>query len=439
MQAPLFAQAADKNAALTPLAERMRPRSLAEVVGQEKLLGDKGFLSAAVRAKKLPSLILWGPPGTGKTTIARVLGREIGAYVETLSAVTAGVKELRAALEAAEQRRALEQKATLLFVDEIHRFNKGQQDALLHHVERGAVILVGATTENPSFEVNGALLSRCRVVVLEALSDEALLTLLERAAHDKERGLGWAHETTDAEREAMTAIIGVAQGDARRALAILDIAASLGEPVTKDLITKAAQHNAIRYDHSGDQHYQVASALIKSLRGSDPDAALYYVARMLEGGEDPVFIARRLVIFASEDIGNADPNALAVAINASASVQLIGMPEAKHPLAQATTYLAVAPKSNRSMLGLNAAIAAVQAHGPLPVPAHLVNATTGLMKKLGMGKGYAYPHDEADGIGKQTYLPDALIGSSFYEPSEHGIEKRMQDRLALIRRAREGE
>ncbi len=436
MQAPLFARAADRSPALTPLAERMRPRTLAEVIGQDKLLGERGFIAAAVRAGRLPSLLLWGPPGSGKTTIARLLADAVGARFATLSAVSSGVKDLRAELELAAERRALSQQATLLFVDEIHRFNKGQQDALLGDVERGIVTLVGATTENPSFEVNAALLSRCRVVVLAALDDEALRRILQRAAYDKERGL--AREPASGDDEVFSAIATLAQGDARRSLALLDTAVALAGSAPLDLavVETAAQHKAINYDRVGDQHYQIASALIKSMRGSDPDAALYWLARMIEGGEDVTFLARRIVIFASEDIGNADPNALAVAVNASTAAQLVGHPEAFHALAQAVTYLSVAPKSNRSMLAYNAAAEAVRMNGPLPVPNHLVNASTKLMRSLGQGEGYTYPHDEPDGIGRQEYLPKALVGSVFYEPSEHGIEKRMKDRLATIRDAR---
>jgi putative ATPase len=432
----LFAHAADQSSALTPLAERLRPKALGEVVGQAHLLGEGQFLREVLKAKRLPSLILWGPPGTGKTTIAKLLAAEVDAHFEQLSAVSSGVKDLRAALDAAEQRRGMYKKQTVLFIDEIHRFNKAQQDALLHHVEKGAVVLVGATTENPSFEVNAALLSRARVVVLKPLDREALVQLLVRA-WTSERGLFVQTPLDDAGQQALEAIAVVAQGDARRALAMLETVHALAHAQSRTLDTElvklATQHKAIRYDADGDQHYQIASAMIKSLRGSDPDAAMYWMARMLEGGEDPVFICRRLVIFASEDVSNADPGALAVAMHATDAVRFVGLPEAQLVLAQAVAYLALAPKSNRTMEALHRAQAAIQEHGPLPVPPHLVNASTSLMKKLGMGEGYDYPHDHPDGMGRQQYLPDALSGSVFYEPVDRGREAELKKRLDAIR------
>jgi putative ATPase len=432
----LFAHAADQSSSLTPLAERLRPRKLSEVVGQDHLLGDGQFLREVLRSKKLPSLILWGPPGTGKTTIAKLLAAEVGAHFEQLSAVSAGVKDLRAALEAADQRRGMYQKQSVLFIDEIHRFNKAQQDALLHHVERGSVVLVGATTENPSFEVNAALLSRARVIVLKPLAREALVQLLTRAWTDA-AGLNVTTPLADDGRKALEAIAVVAQGDARRSLSVLEtvhaLAHAQNRPLDVELVKLATQHKAIRYDADGDQHFQIISAMIKSLRGSDPDAAIYYLARMLEGGEDPVFICRRLVIFASEDISNADPGALAVAMHATDACRFVGLPEAQLILAQAVAYLALAPKSNRTMEALHRAQAAIAEHGPLPVPPHLINASTALMKKLGMGEGYDYPHDHPDGMGRQQYLPDALAGSVFYEPADRGREAELKKRLDAIR------
>jgi putative ATPase len=436
----LFSQAADRSSALTPLAERLRPRKLSEVMGQSHLLGEGQFLREVLRSKRLPSVVLWGPPGTGKTTIAKLLATELGANFMQLSAVSAGVKDLRAALDVAEQKRAMLQQRTVLFIDEIHRFNKSQQDSLLHHVERGSVTLIGATTENPSFEINAALLSRMRVLVLKPLEKENLTALLERALTDKERGLGMDGPLSDDVTNALEAISVIAQGDARRALNTLDVAYALAssrpDGLSAETVALATQHKAIRYDAAGDQHFQIVSALIKSLRGSDPDAALYWLARMLEGGEDPIFICRRLVIFASEDIGNADPGALAVSMHATDAIRFIGLPEGQLTLAQCVTYLALAPKSNRAMEGLHRAQEAVREHGPLPIPNHLINAETALMKKLGMGQGYDYPHDHRDGMGRQQYLPDELKEKIFYEPSDRGREADLAKRLAAIREFR---
>lgn len=417
-----------------PLAERMRPRSIEEMSGQAHVIGN-GWLARMVRSKKVPSLLLFGPPGCGKTTLARLLAKNVDAELVMISAVSDGIKELRAAIEGAKQRRAMG-KSTLLFVDEIHRFNKSQQDALLPHVENGDVIFVGATTENPSFEVNRALLSRCRAVQLQPLPREDVIDVLKRAALDVSRGLAWK-EISDEQQEALIAIARFADGDARKALTLLETAEALAQAQQRslgiDLVAEAAATPMLAHDKDGDQHHQLSSALIKSLRGSDPDAALYWLACLIEGGEDPNFITRRLVIFASEDIGNADPAALAIAMHAAEAVRFIGYPEGRIVLGQAVTALALAPKSNRAYLAINAAIAAVREHGALPVPPHLINASTPLDRQLGHGAGYDYPHDHADGMGRQQYLPDALVNVRFYEPSERGREAELGKRLAAIR------
>ncbi len=422
-----------------PLPDRMRPRQLDDVVGQDALAGPKGLLRSLAASQDLPSLILWGPPGSGKTTLARLLAEASGSRLEALSAVMAGVKEIREAVERARRERRAGHR-TLLLLDEIHRLNRAQQDALLPHVEEGVVTLVGATTENPSFEVNAPLLSRCRVYTLERLSTDSLAQLVRRAAADRERGLGAVG--CEVAEDAVAAIAAAADGDARRALLLLEAAAALqrraapGEAVGVEAVRQAAGRPLLVHDRDREEHYNVVSALIKSLRASDPDAALYWVARMLEAGEDPRFVARRLVIFASEDVGNAEPQALPLAIAAYQAAERIGMPEARIPLAQAVTFLACAPKSNAAYLGIERAREAVAAHGSLPVPMHLRNAPTGLMRGLGYGQGYEYPHDAPDAFVATPNLPNELAAARFYEPGERGAERAIAERLATLRERR---
>ncbi len=429
----LFAHSAAKVAAKkAPLAERMRPRTLDEYVGQRKLLAPGRLLKQITERKVLPSLILWGPPGCGKTTLAHLLAHTVQSPFVAFSAVLFGVKELRVILDEAQTQRNLHGKPTVLFVDEIHRFNKAQQDAFLPHVENGLIILLGATTENPSFEVIAPLLSRARVVVLEALALEDLILLLARALQDEERGLGARHLSADA--AALSFIAQHAQGDARAALNILEVTAMLAAEketgqMTLALAEEAAQHKALLYDKGGEEHYNVISAFIKSLRGSDPDAAVYWMMRMLEAGEDPLFIARRMVIFAAEDVGNADPQALSLAVAVKDAVHFVGLPEARIPMAQAATYLATAPKSNASYKAMLAALEDVRQQGPLPVPLHLRNAPTKLMKGLGYGKGYRYAHDHEGAVVTQQHLPDALRDRRYYRPSERGHERIIKERI----------
>ncbi len=427
----LFDHAAQEDqAALAPLAERMRPSTLADFVGQEHLTGEGRFLRRAIEADQIPSLLLWGPPGTGKTTLAQVMANATGAHFATLSAVMGGVKDIREAVTAAQNRWKERRQRTLLFVDEIHRFNKAQQDALLPHVERGTITLVGATTENPSFEVNAALLSRCRVVALRGLEEDELEGLLRRALVDA-RGLGGKVTADD---DALRFIAASAAGDARRALTALEVAAQHGKgQVDQRAAEEALQRKTLLYDKAGEEHYNVVSAFIKSMRGSDPDAALYWMTRMLEAGEDPVFILRRMVIFASEDIGNADPQALLVAVQTLQAFQLIGLPEGTLPMTQAVTYLAMAPKSNAVLTSYANARAAVSDKGALPVPLHLRNAPTRLMKGMGYGGGYKYPHNFEGHYVREAYLPDALLGTRLYQPSQNGFEKTLSERLEARR------
>lgn len=416
---------------LPPLAERMRPKTLDEFVGQEHLLGPGKLLRELTEAGELRSLILWGPPGSGKTTLAQILAGAAGAVCVPFSAVTSGVKDLKKIIHEAEefQRRG---KRTVLFVDEIHHFNKSQQDNFLPHVERGTLILIGATTENPSFEVISPLLSRCQVLVLYPLAAEDINKIVERAMTDRQRGLGtWRLEMTDEAREFL---IQHSQGDCRVALNALENAATLARKNKKNQIEvsqvqEALQRKPLQYDKAGEEHYNIISAFIKSLRGSDPDAALYWMMRMIEAGEDPLFIARRMVIFAAEDIGNADPQALQVAVAAKDAFHFVGLPEGKIPLAQAVTYLATAPKSNASYKAMLAAAEDVHQHGALPVPLHLRNAPTPLMQKLGYGKSYKYAHNYPGHIVEQEHLPKELKDKKYYAPSDSGFENQIKERL----------
>ncbi len=422
-----------------PLAQRMRPATMEEVVGQEHLIGPGKLLSQMAASGKLHSLILWGPPGTGKTTLANLLAEAAGGVFRSMSAVMSGIADLREVVDEARTRLATEGKRTVLFIDEIHRWNRAQQDAFLPHVESGLITLIGATTENPSFEVIAPLLSRTRVVVLQPLSEADIATLVRRAMTDKERGLGAMGLALD--QAALEEITRLAGGDARRALGTLEVGAELarqaGAPaIGADHVREASQHKALLYDRAGEEHYNVISAFIKSMRGSDPDAALYWMVRMVEAGEDPLFIARRMVIFAAEDIGNADPRALQVAIAVKDAVDFVGLPEGVIPLAQGVTYLAGAPKSNASYRAMLAAREDVGRHGALPVPLELRNAPTPLMKTLGYGDNYRYPHDYEGGVADQDYLPRELAGRSYYAPSDRGYEQRIKDYLERVSASR---
>jgi putative ATPase len=416
-----------------PLAERMRPRTFDELVGQEELLAPGKPLREAIERDLLQSIILWGPPGTGKTTLARIIAESTKARFVSFSAVMSGIKEIREVMTEAERVRRTTGRRTIVFIDEIHRFNKAQQDAFLPRVEAGDIVLVGATTENPSFEVNAALLSRSKVFVLRGLTAPEIAAILTRALADVERGLG--REAVGVDPDAIDAIAIHANGDARAALNLLElsVAAAPGSEgrrrVDAARVAQAVQRRALVYDKSGEEHYNLVSALHKSMRNSDPDAAVYWLARMVEAGEDPLYIARRLVRFASEDIGNADPQALTVAVAAKDAVHFIGMPEGNTALAQAAIYLATAPKSNAVLTAYSRA--AEDAHGDVaePVPLHLRNAPTRLMKELEYGKGYRYAHDEADAVADMSCLPPSLEGRTYYEPAERGFEKEIKQRL----------
>jgi putative ATPase len=422
--------------AQVPLATRMRPQSLEEFVGQEKVVGEGSVLRRALSAGDTPSLILWGPPGSGKTTLAILLAALSDATFEPVSATTAGVADLRKVIERARERLRTGRR-TVLFIDEIHRFNKSQQDAVLPHVENGIVTLLGATTENPSFEVNAALLSRTRVVRLEALEHDEVAALVTRALVDTERGLGQYHAQLD--DAALDRLVTLSGGDARVALNALELAvlATAGQNgsahVTAADIEGALQQPALLYDRAGDQHYWLISAFIKSLRDSDPDAAVYWMARMLEAGEDPLFIARRMVILAAEDVGLADPQALGVAVAAQQAAHFVGMPEGYLPLTEAALYLATAPKSNSALRAYRAARADVAETLSQPVPLHLRNAVTGLDRGFGFGSGYRYAHDEPDGVVDQPHLPEQLAGRHYYEPSRSGREAEIAERMRAIR------
>ena len=430
---PIFEQVPDAGA---PLPARMRPRTLDEFVGQPHLIGPEGALTRVVKPGHIPSMVLWGPPGSGKTTLARLLADRAGGSWRQLSAVSSGVADIRALVAEA---RALREAGgrTVAFIDELHRFNKGQQDALLPHVEDGTIALIGATTENPYYELNSPLLSRMRVYRLEPLDTDAIRTIVERALADPERGVGGSVRLTE---PGMAALFDLVGGDARQALNVLEsaaVTAERGSDVGPEQVAEAAQQRLLAYDRVGDQHYEAASAFIKSMRGNDPDAALYWCASMIAAGEDPTFVARRIVIAASEDVGNADPRALQVAVAAMHAVEMIGLPEAQYALAQAAAYVASAPKSNRAGAAYFAALAEVEEHGRLPVPLHLRPAAhRRLSREHGYGKGYLYPHDYADADVEQQYLPDALVGRVFYEPSDQGLETKIGERLQRLRRQR---
>jgi putative ATPase len=436
----LFDHASEKDPTGRPLAERLRPRRLEDFVGQEHVLGPGSMLRRAIEADQVPSLLLWGPPGAGKTTLARIVAGRTGAVFVPFSAVLGGVKEIREIVEAARERRRLHRQRTILFVDEIHRFNKGQQDALLPHVEAGTVTLIGATTENPSFEIIPALLSRCRVVTLRPLTEEEVGRLVDRALAAPE-GLGGGMALSPEAREALCR---AAFGDARRALNALEVAAAGARLAGRGQVGKAdaeeaLQHRTILYDKAGEEHYNVVSAFIKSMRGSDPDAAVYYLVRMLEAGEEPRFLLRRMVIFAAEDVGNADPMALSVATSALRAVELVGLPEGVLPMSQAAIYLALAPKSNTALTAYAAARRLVRERGALPVPLELRNAPTRLMESLGYGGGYQYPHDFEGHYVAAEYLPEAIRGERIVKLSESGLERELAERLrAAKEKAKKG-
>ena len=417
-----------------PLAARIRPRSFDEFVGQEHIVGADTVLRRSIEADRIPSMILWGPPGTGKTTLANLIANVTQSHFSAVSAVGSGVADLRAIVREARDRLGMERRRTILFIDEIHRFNKAQQDVILPHVEDGTVILIGATTENPSFEVNSPLLSRSRVFVLKVLAAEQIEQIIFKAISDTETGL--AELRPELDEDAMEALVLFSNGDARIALNTLELSVQSTRPddngirkVSAKTVEDAAQRRSQVYDKSGDQHYDTISAFIKSLRGSDPDAAMYYLARMIDAGEDPLFIARRLVILAAEDVGMADPQALSVAVAAQQAVHFIGMPEGQIPLAEATVYLATAPKSNASYMALNRALQDVETSRNDPVPLHLRNAVTGLMRGLGYGEDYKYAHDFEGNFTPTKNLPESVRGHRYYRPGDQGYEIEVRERL----------
>ena len=423
-----------------PLAARMRPRSFDEYIGQDHIIGAGSVLRRSIEADRLPSIILWGPPGAGKTTLASLIANLTRSHFEQISGVASGVADLRRVAAEARQRLGMSAQSTILFVDEIHRFNKAQQDVILPYVEDGTLVLIGATTENPSFEVVSPLLSRARVFALEALTDEQVKRIVKTAAADAERGLGALQPRLD--EHALNALVNLANGDARTALNALELAVSAAAPdadgirrISLAMVEDAMQRRSLRYDKAGDLHYDTISAFIKSVRASDPDAAVYWLARMLEAGEDPLFIARRLVILASEDIGMADPHGLVVAVAAQQAVHFIGLPEGRIPLAEATVYLATAPKSNKSYMALNEAMRDVQRTRNEPVPLHLRNAVTGLMKDMGYGAGYKYAHDYEGAYTPTQNLPASLTDRRYYRPGNQGYEARVQERMRRWRDA----
>ena len=417
-----------------PLAARMRPRTFDEFVGQEHVVGPGRALRKSIEADQIPSMILWGPPGSGKTTLAYLIATVTRSHFSAISAVGSGVADLRRIIGEARDRLGMHGQRTILFIDEIHRFNKSQQDVVLPHVESGTVVLVGATTENPSFEVNSPLLSRSRVFTLEPLTDDQVTAIVRSAMTDTERGLGGLSPRMD--DETMAGLVAMSNGDARTALNALELAVVATDAdeqgarhITAAAVEDAMQRRSMLYDRAGDQHFDTISAFIKSMRGSDPDAAIYYLARMIEAGEDPLFIARRLVILAAEDVGMADPNALSVAVAAQQAVHFVGMPEGRIPLAEATVYLATAPKSNSAYAAIDAALDEVRKGKNEPVPKHLRNAVTGLMRQEGYGKGYRYAHDHEDHFAPMQNLPERLKGRRFYSPGDQGYEREAAERL----------
>ena len=415
----------------TPLAERMRPLDLDDVVGQADVVGADGFLRRALAEDRVPSLVFWGPPGCGKTTLARIVARESASRFVPFSAVTSGIKEIKEVMQDAARLRRAQGQRTLLFVDEIHRFNRAQQDAFLPYVERGEIVLVGATTENPSFELNGALLSRCRVVVLEPLAMDDLVSVLRRALSDEERGLGARGVAAD--DEALEAIAQLASGDARRALNLLEVAvADAADDLTAERVAQLAQRKILLYDKAGEEHFNLISALHKSLRESDVDAALYWLERMLVAGEDPGYVARRMLRFAAEDIGLADPQALQVALTGWQAYDRLGSPEGDLALAQTALYLALAPKSIGVYRAQRAARSAVEERPAEPVPMSIRNAPTRLMKEVGYGRDYVYAPDTEEGLGGLECLPESLRGNRFYEPGEDGYEAELRDRMQRL-------
>ncbi|MBM7556295.1 replication-associated recombination protein A [Halanaerobacter jeridensis] len=430
----LFTQAnnqdGDNNNHSKPLAARMRPQTLDEFMGQEKIVGEGKLLRRAIQADRLQSVIFYGPPGTGKTTLAEIIANTTVAEFESLNAVTSGVKDLREVIERAKERRGMYSKATVLFIDEIHRFNKSQQDALLPAVEDGTVVLIGATTENPYFEVNSPLISRSRIFKLEKLNASQIIEVMERALENEEKGLG--RYEVEISSDALEHLADVANGDARQALNALELAVlttpTEGGVKTVDLevAEESIQQKAINYDQSGDNHYDTISAFVKSLRGSDPDAALYWLAKMIEAGEDPMFIARRMIVHAAEDVGNANPHALMLAVSAAEALEYVGLPEARIPLAQAAIYIASVPKSNAVVNAIDEAMEAVKSNSTSGVPSHLKDAHYSGAEDLGNGQGYKYPHSYPGNYVKQQYLPDELTAAEFYSPTNNGHEKRLK-------------
>jgi len=420
---------------LKPLAERMRPCTLNEFSGQMHIVGKGSLIRNAIENDKIFSMILWGPPGSGKTTIARIITRETSSHFVEFSAVLSGVKQIRSVIDEAKKQQSYFNKRTILFVDEIHRFNKAQQDAFLHHVETGLITLIGATTENPSFEVIAALLSRCRVITLKPLLVEDIMVLLKKAVLDKKRGLG--NMGVNIEDDALKLLADIADGDARRGLNGLEAAAFMAEKtsiITLQIIESSMQKKRLKYDKEGEEHYNIISAFHKSMRGSDPDAAVYWLGRMLFAGEDPLYIARRMVRFASEDIGIADPNALGIALSAKEAFEFLGHPEGELPLFQAAVYLAAAPKSNSIYRTFKAIGQVIEKTGALPVPMHIRNAPTKLMKNMGYGSGYKYAHDYDGAYVPQEYLPDELKSRTYFTPTNRGYEKIIKQRLDIWRK-----